>query len=228
MARVKFGSLISDIQGSIGGHTFQHNAYGYSVRTKPSQSKQASAFQQPCRINIALIVAAWQNLSSASKIMWNNFSAYSTQYAQYNAGSLLSGYALFLKYNAIRLTCGLSLLTTISYNPITQILLIPAITRSGGWLAYRIGAGLLPTNYAALVKFSAPANDAAGFKTSALRVVNYDSASSPNYTITVAYVAKLGLYPEVGNTILASFQIFSTVNPIVFKPSFYSLIITGT
>jgi hypothetical protein len=117
MARITYGGLITDMSGSVGGSTLQRSQYGPIIRTKPRPIRPNSQNQLNVRAIMARIQYAWRNLSDTDRSLWNTFNSYSLQTIRRSNTVSLTGYALFVKYNFLRILNGGSLMTTFVYVP---------------------------------------------------------------------------------------------------------------
>lgn len=112
MARVIYGSIITDIKGSIGGITFQKNGSGQIARLKPRKIKtntQAQRNQQP---RLKEVQREWNKLSLANKILWNDFASVNDKIGLDGQAKKLTGYQWFLTINENRLLFEDSILST--------------------------------------------------------------------------------------------------------------------
>lgn len=97
---IKLGSNISEVSGSILGHTFQRSHGGLQVRNKPYNRKQPSESQYFIRSINLQIHSAWRQLTEENRLLWNRF----------NKGKL-SGQNLFYKFNYVYLSNNLPIIT---------------------------------------------------------------------------------------------------------------------
>lgn len=99
MARITYGSIITEIAGSIGGVTFQRNASGFIAKRKslrfkkntPKQSTSVNSFQSPLQL--------WSSLSEDSRTLWANFAANYEKSNKWNVVKFLNGYNWFMSIN---------------------------------------------------------------------------------------------------------------------------------
>jgi hypothetical protein len=75
MAKLLYGTQVTDIIGSIGGLTFQHSKAGKICRVKPVASQLLSEAQIERNVYFAQASAAWTNLSTTYKNNWKTFAA---------------------------------------------------------------------------------------------------------------------------------------------------------
>lgn len=97
MARVKFSALLSEINGSVGGSTFQRSAYGYSLRNKPISANRPTVLNQRIRQAFFQAARTWSLMSDVEKIYWRNAVEYYLPRSRNNKNSYLSPYSYFMK-----------------------------------------------------------------------------------------------------------------------------------
>lgn len=71
MAKVKFGMMMTDARGKLGGHVFAKNRSGNYVRTKVTPVNPSTSFQTAIRALFAAITAGWSILTNAQRDAWN-------------------------------------------------------------------------------------------------------------------------------------------------------------
>lgn len=102
MARVEYGVIITDIQGSIGGITFQHNRSGKIARLRPKTHKNPTPAQIDSQVILAGMLNEWQQLSSAQQTDWNDFADLHTKTNMFGDVKTLSGLNWFCSINISR------------------------------------------------------------------------------------------------------------------------------
>ena len=118
MARVQYGAIVTKIQGKLGGHIFQDNAFGSSMKAwvigKPHSTSPHldNGLSLSAPNNLTKCVNAWGNMTDLERQAWNNFASTFPQPSKNNPAVSLPGYQLFVKYNQLRLTNGHPLQTT--------------------------------------------------------------------------------------------------------------------
>jgi len=115
MALIKFGSLVTEGSGSLGGHTLQHSKGGMQLRTKPIPRGRPSAEQYAIRSINPVLQAGWRALTDAQRKIWND---YAQDYGIMNANGdkhPLSGHSLWMKYNFSWIQAGGTFLPDPSY-----------------------------------------------------------------------------------------------------------------
>jgi hypothetical protein len=71
MAKVKFGALMTDARGKLGGHVFSKNRGGAYLRTKVTPSNPQTEDQQANRSLLGYLAQEWSNLTDAQRATWN-------------------------------------------------------------------------------------------------------------------------------------------------------------
>lgn len=71
MAKIKFGMMMTDARGKLGGQVFSKNAAGAYIRTKVTPSNPQSARQSAVRSLFGSISQQWSALTDAQRAAWN-------------------------------------------------------------------------------------------------------------------------------------------------------------
>ncbi len=71
MAKIKFGMMMTDARGKLGGQVFSKNAAGAYIRTKVTPSNPQTSFQAAARALFGSISAGWSALTAAQRAAWN-------------------------------------------------------------------------------------------------------------------------------------------------------------
>lgn len=112
MARVQYGSIITDIKGSIGGITYQKNRSGQIARLRSGTFKSSTPKQTISQSNHITILSAWSQLTLAEKDLWNLFAIANTKINRFGEVKTLTGLNWFESINQNRMLFGLSFLLT--------------------------------------------------------------------------------------------------------------------
>lgn len=99
MALIKWGMMVVDGSGKLGGHVLSKNRGGSYARTKVTPTNPRTSYQTNVRGVFATISSGWSSLTDAERASWNNSVA---AYATTNIfGDLKnpSGKALYQKIN---------------------------------------------------------------------------------------------------------------------------------
>lgn len=99
MARVTYGSGVTEFAGSIGGVTFLRNASGPIVKLRSRPLVNPSPDQSTYQTNMSTLVAYWPTLSQANKDLWDAFAVAHDHTTPWGESKTLSGYQWFLSCN---------------------------------------------------------------------------------------------------------------------------------
>ena len=99
MARVTYGALITELQGSIGGITFQRNASGSVARLKPNKPLISNARQIARQAPLTNLIGMWQGLSAGDIADWNDLAAAHPHVNAWGETKQISGFQWFMSYN---------------------------------------------------------------------------------------------------------------------------------
>jgi len=111
MALIQTSVLVSNIKGSIGGTTFSMNRAGLTAK-KRLVGKRLLNTKQAAAINFSLLSTyAWNQLSNANKILFNNYALANASTDRYGVTKQLTGYQWFkllnqnsLYFNGVNIT----------------------------------------------------------------------------------------------------------------------------
>jgi len=97
MAVIKFGSIVTDGRGSLGGSTIQSDRSGHIWRNKPLPLKSRSPAQSLIRSYNKTMQAGWRDLSEADKRIWNDFPKINHIFNKSGEKHPLSGHSFWMK-----------------------------------------------------------------------------------------------------------------------------------
>jgi len=110
--KMKFGALVVDGRGKIGGQVASKNRAGAYLRTKVTPVNPQTAAQSTVRNRLAGISSGWRGLTAAQRLSWN---AAVSDYAKTDIfGDLRNptGFNLYQRLNNNLLTCGEAAITS--------------------------------------------------------------------------------------------------------------------
>lgn len=110
--KIKFGALVVDGRGKIGGHVASKNRAGAYLRTKVTPSNPQTSYQIGVRSFFTTVSQAWRGLTESQRDQWRtavpNFSVSDI----FGDSKQLSGSQLHQKLNLNLLNAGQSVITT--------------------------------------------------------------------------------------------------------------------
>jgi hypothetical protein len=229
MARIVYSGLIQEIGGSVGGSTFQRNAFGHTIRSKAIASKSLSDRQQESRLWMSQVIAAWNALSAADKAIWDRAVSFYFQFAKRNGTSLLTGRTLFLKYNLVRLQAGLSILTTFNYlSPIFHNYIFSVYNVVSTYNCIATDQTLVSSNHWLLASLSAPLTITSSSKLCNIKVCKITDFDISYYKFETDYIARYGRLLAVGEYVDVKIKVFATDMPVIFQTqTFRSIVLSA-
>lgn len=72
MARIKFGMMMTDARGKLGGHVFTKAKSGATIRTKVTPLNPKTSAQSEARSALGSNSQAWRMLSETQRLAWNS------------------------------------------------------------------------------------------------------------------------------------------------------------
>lgn len=112
MARVLYGSLVTEINGKVGGSVFKRSAYGAVMQNKGGQVNPKSSKQQANRMHMSYVASQWRTLTETQRNLWNIAAPSFPHFGPFGEVEHLNGFTLFC-------LCNINLLK-ISYNIISE------------------------------------------------------------------------------------------------------------
>jgi hypothetical protein len=109
MAKVKFGAVISDTRGSVGGITFSRARSGSVVRASSNPRFQQTARTQPVRSSLANLSKRWfATLIQAQRALWILLAAANPVTDVFGNTHVLTGQQFYIRVNQLRTSAGLA------------------------------------------------------------------------------------------------------------------------
>lgn len=102
MARIRYSALVTEIAGSIGGSTFQRNAYGFTIKNKPNMVIPNRARQIQRKQGFAAQVQKWRRLDNEQRARWASYATTFPVPSRLNPDSILNGFNVFCRYHLFR------------------------------------------------------------------------------------------------------------------------------
>lgn len=111
MARIKFGMMMTDARGKLGGHVFTKARSGATVRTKVTPANPQSIAQSIARTRLGALSQAWSGLTEAQRVAWNSRALEVGLTNVFGDSYFPSGKNLFVSINTNVLLAGGALVT---------------------------------------------------------------------------------------------------------------------
>lgn len=100
MAKCKFGMMMTDARGKLGGHVFTKNRSGAVIRTKVTPTNPKTDAQAGARSALGISSAQWSNLSESQREAWIARAALQSKTNIFGDQYFASGKNLFVGVNA--------------------------------------------------------------------------------------------------------------------------------
>lgn len=198
MAKIKFGMMMTDARGKLGGQVFSKNRAGAYVRTKVTPANPRTSTQMLSRSILGLLSASWSGLTEAQRRAWNNAVNDWQKTDVFGDSRKPTGKNLFTGLNKELLQSGQSQLNLPPEKVIMPELaeLVPVIDLASDTLS--LGITTVPTDFVLQVSATPQMTAGTSFIDDKLRVIAYAPAGAvvPANLFT-AYIDKFG-YPEAG------------------------------
>lgn len=229
MASIKYSGFVHDISGKIGGTTFQRNAFGHTVRNKPSTARPQSIRQINQQALMTTVINAWNALSIEERTKWDRAVSFYLVYAKKNSSSLLSGRAFFLQYNLTALSAGKPLILSPSYlTPNWTNYALSMLCVGTSHLFLISDSDLVTNNQYMLTSFSRKLEVSAPVRRQDAHVCKLIKYSNNHYDIIEDYVAIYGQFGNVSQYLDVWFTVFHTDLPAVFFEQYTRILVEIT
>jgi hypothetical protein len=226
MGRVKFGALVTEIRGSIGGTTFQSNAYGYTIKNKPCMIKPSSVSALNIQRIMREVTTAWRGLTDIQRSSFVTYASTFPQYAKYNPSSLLGGYDIFVMWNCTRLTGSQPLIKAAANVGVTFPIVAPSLSRSGGSLLFNLNESIGEPDAAWLVSLSPVVPASRNFVGSTFRFMTAVATGDPDINFTAFYQSIFGTLPVASDTVFARLVPYGIIDPSVNAEQLFKIVVS--
>lgn len=218
MARVKFGSIVTGLSGSVGGSTFQKSGFGNSLRNKPNPIRKQTPGQGSVRYYVSQLHAAWRGMTDAQRTAWDRYINFSNQSIRRDRGILMSGHALFIKYNLAKLMIGDAIIEDLIYISMPTFPTMAQFGSDGATFIFDANDVYTAAQMFCLLKVTTPRIPSRSFSPQGLRNIPLTYDGSGTFNIGAAYQAIFGFVPAPNLTIHYSLQWFSRTAPLIASP----------
>ena len=112
MARVLYGSIVTQLSGSIGGTVFARNASGNTCRRKSRNIKRNTVKMSTFRNSFGFIQRSWRGIDAASRTTWSTNANLFPYVNSLGITHYYTGFQLYSKFNNQLFNVGAPLLVT--------------------------------------------------------------------------------------------------------------------
>ena len=207
--KLKFGAIVTDGRGKIGGHVASKNRAGAYLRTKVTPSNPQSVAQIQARSILATLSQRWGSLLDSQRAGWNEAVKEWGTTDIFGDIKKPSGINLFVKLNSNRLSVGLPEAMDVPAKTEVPVVVIVNATYTISTDTVSIDfSNALANGYIALVRATPRLSPGVSFVKSEFRVIGYDYVLVDNLTLGGAYRSKFGNL-SAGDNVFASVQFVS-------------------
>jgi len=201
--KMKFGAIVVDGRGKIGGHVASKNRGGAYLRTKVTPVNAQTGYQNAIRNRFTTLSQGWRGLTPTERDAWN---AAVADYARTNIFGDLhqpTGFNLYQRLNNNLVTIGEAAITTpplpSAVGEVTAVSL--AIAAGAGTMSLVMGA-VVPAGTNVKVFATAPVSAGKSFVKSEYRLIDIlaPAAATP-VNLKAAYEAKFGSVGVAGQKV---------------------------
>lgn len=215
MARLKLGAFITDINGSLGGQTFQKSGSGLTLRNKPNNCDQQSQAQLQQRSIMLAVQNAWRALSDSQRSAWHfNIETFAARSSKDYSNSI-TGRELFLRWNCLLHSAGYAIVQTPDLNQ--EYNLDSDFTLYADNLSFIAVFDTDPTdqNKSFLVNMSRPSPS--GYipaRSSSKRIIP-DPLGNGGYDLRQSFEDQFAVKPQVNDSLSGHIRHFNILAPFV-------------
>ncbi len=201
MAKIKFGALMTDARGKLGGHVFSKNRGGAYLRTKVTPSNPQTEDQQANRSLLGYLAQQWSILTEAQRATWNGAVGDWKSTNIFGDSVNPSGKSLFTSLNKNLLNVGGALMNDAPAKVQMAIVGLTGVTVDISLTTITPTINAVGADYEVIVSATPSLSQGTTFVKNRLRsIYKANGASIVAADIYTAYVAKYGA-PVAGQNI---------------------------
>lgn len=227
--KIKFGALVVDGRGKIGGHVASKNRSGAYMRTKVTPVNRRSAAQMDVRSLLSGIAESWRELTADQVAAWNAAVADYQKTDIFGDIKKPTGFTLYQKLNNNAQRCGGSAITApplpIGVPFVTTLSLTATI---GGDFDVAFAASPVPAGSAYIVSATRPLSAGISFVKSEFRIIKILAAAATTpANLSSEYAAIFGAPSSIGSKIFIQIKIVDLATGIAGTPVQASALVGG-
>lgn len=224
--KMKFGAIVTDGRGKIGGQVASKNRGGAYLRTKVTPSNGQTTAQSAVRNRFTQFAQAWRSLTQEQRDSWNAAVASFSRTDIFGDVRNPSGANLFQRLNNILAAIGVAPLDNPPLPSEVSNVIASALTAAVAVPAMSVAfAPTVPANTKVQVFATAPMSAGKSFVKSEFRQIAVLASDAPSpYNALSAYVDKFGSTGEVGQKIFLKFVPVNSITGQTGSASIVSVI----
>lgn len=204
--KLKFGAIVTDGRGKIGGHVASKNRSGAYLRTKVTPSNPNTVAQAQARSILSSLSQGWSQLTDGQRQGWNDAVKEWGTTDIFGDIKNPSGINLFVKLNANLMSVGYPSLSDVPAKmEVPQTVIVDGTLSRGTDSVVINFNNNLADGYVGLVRATPSLSAGVSFVKSQFRVIGYSVAVMDTIELSGAYGDKFGT-PSIGANIYVSVQ----------------------
>jgi len=206
--KMKFGAIVVDGRGKIGGHVASKNRAGAYLRTKVTPVNAQTSSQLTIRSRFTGFSQGWRALTAAQRDAWNAAVSDFTKTDVFGDIQTPTGFNLFQRLNNNLANCGVAQIDTPPLPGAVGICTVTTVTVAAGAGTFSIAlSNTVPANTNCKVFATAPVSAGKSYVKSLYRqVAVLDAAEESPYDLSTEYEAKFGSVGLAGQKIFVKIE----------------------
>lgn len=202
MSKIKWGAIVVDGRGKLGGHVFTKTRSGATMRTKVTPVNPQSPAQAAARSRLGSQSQAWRGLTEAQRIGWNDLAQRTAKTNIFGDQYFPTGKNLFTGLNSNRLLITQPPLTTAPELVEMPVIIdmAPVISFNDEEITLNIKTAGETEGSALVIEATAPMSVGRFNFDGSYRIINPTADPAETVPLFTSYVAKFGT-PPVGSKI---------------------------
>ena len=210
--KVKFGAIVTEGRGKLGGHVFTRNPYADVMRTKVSPCQPSSSFQQVVKARLTAAAQAWRGFSDPVRKGFESLAQNVSRTNIFGDSAKLSGFALFVRLQRELSEIGVAVLTAAPAMPTMEAvtaLALASVAATPTWALTGSASGT-PTAFTLVVQATVQVSKGVAFVGSKFRTLAHQTGNAAiTYDGHLTYPARFGTI-VAGNRIYARAKLVHT------------------
>jgi hypothetical protein len=212
--KAKWGALVVDGRGKLGGHVASRNSAGAYFRTKVTPVNPSTPFQETARARFGILSQAWRALTDAQRASWNSSVGEFAKTDIFGDLKNPSGFNLFQRLNN---NLANVLLPAIDSAPLPQAVLVVAplvatIDIGLGDVYETTISAATPASSSTEVWATPPQSPGKSFVKSEFRLIHTVGGGEPNpLGFKPEYISRFGI-PPVGSLVFILLKFINNVS----------------
>lgn len=201
--RIKWGALVVDGSGKLGGHVAAKNKGGNYMRTKTTPANPQTVSQQEVRNRLTGLAQAWRGLTQVQRDAWNSAVNDFKAIGLFGDTIVPSGFNLYCKLNANLLLIGEAAIDTPPVPSAVGALTTLSFTMANAVPAMSVTfADALTADQKLILEATTGVSQGKNFVKSEFRVIGVmDNGDVSPFNALALYTAKFGAVPPIGQKV---------------------------